>query len=249
MEKRTHDLASLLWPISLDSFFSTYWERNVLLVQRGNAGYYEGLLTDQDLEDIISTTDARYPAIRLAKDGFYYPPQAYCDDVKVGQVTFSGVPNIQKISAEYSKGATIALTSLDRSWRPLGALCTQLEGELDHPVSTNIYITAGHTAGFPAHYDTHDVLFMQVGGTKRWRIYEPTIKLPHVSQPCDPKGFTPGPQLTEIELHAGDLLYLPRGYGHAATTSESHSAHITIGINLQTRAELVKDTIETSING
>jgi hypothetical protein len=126
MEKRAHNLASLLHPISSDTFISTYWEKHWLLIQRGDAGYYEGLLTNENLEDIISSSDARYPAIMLAKDGIYYPPQAYCEDVKMGHVTFSGVPNVKKLSAEYGRGATITLTSLDRSWRPLGDLCLRL---------------------------------------------------------------------------------------------------------------------------
>ena len=241
MEKRTHDLASLLHPVSLDVFFSTYWEKSWLLVQRGDEGYYQELLTNQRLEDIISSWDARYPAIMLAKDGVFYPPQAYCDDVKMGQVTFSGVPNLKRLSAEYGKGATIALTSLDRSWKPLSDLCLSLEEQLDHGIKTNVYLTAGQTAGFPPHYDTHDILALQIAGKKRWRIHEPTIKLPDVSQACEPKSFTPGPRLTEVELRAGDLLYLPRGFGHAATTTNSHSAHVTVGIHVYTWAGVLKE--------
>jgi ribosomal protein L16 Arg81 hydroxylase len=241
MERQPHNLASLLHPISVDTFLSTYWEKNWLLVPRGDEGYYAGLLTDQNLEEYISSSDARYPAIMLAKDGVFFPPQAYCEDVKMGQVTFSGVPNLKKLSAEYGKGATIALTSLDRSWKPLGELCMRLEEQLDHGIKTNVYITAGQTAGFPAHYDTHDILVLQIAGKKLWRIFEPTIKLPDTSQPCEPKSFSPGPRLTEIELHAGDLLYLPRGYGHAATTSKSHSAHVTVGIHVYTWARVLKE--------
>ena len=241
MEKRTHDLTSLLHPISLQTFLSTYWEKSLLFVQRGNAGYYEDLLTDQILEDFVSSSDARYPAIMLAKDGVYYPRQAYCEDIKIGHVIFSGVPNLKRLSAEYAKGATIALTSLDRSWRPLGDLCIRLEQQLDHGINTNVYITAGETLGFPPHYDTHDILVLQIAGKKLWNVYEPTIKLPDVTQACDPKGYSPGPRITEIELHAGDLLYLPRGFGHAAATSDSHSAHVTVGIHVYTWAGVLKE--------
>lgn len=241
MDKPILDLASLLHPVPLDVFFSNYWERNWLLVQRGDAGYYQGLLTNQNLEEFISFSDARYPAIMLAKDGAFYPPQAYCEDVKMGQVTFIGVPNLKKLSAEYAKGATIALTSLDRHWKPLGDLCLKLEEQLDHGVKTNVYLTAAHTTGFPPHYDTHDILVLQIAGKKRWRIHEPTLKLPDISQPCEPKSFSPGARLTEVELRAGDLLYLPRGYGHAATTSDSHSAHVTVGIHVYTWAGVLKE--------
>ncbi len=240
MQKPILDLASLLHPVSLEEFFSTYWETNWFRVQRGDEGFYRELLTKQNLEDIISTSDARYPAIMLAKGGVFHPAQAYCDDVKMGQVTFFGVPNLKKLSAEYGRGATIALTSLDRHWRPLSDLCLKLEEQLDHGIKTNIYLTAGYTAGFPVHYDTHDILVLQIAGRKLWRIHEPVIKLPDAGQPCDPKNFSPGPRLAEVELRAGDLLYLPRGYAHAATTSQSHSAHVTVGIHVYTWASILK---------
>jgi hypothetical protein len=67
MERPTLDLASLLHPISTDTFFSTYWEQDLLWIQRGDERYYEGLLIDQNLEDILSSSwDARFPAIMLA---------------------------------------------------------------------------------------------------------------------------------------------------------------------------------------
>jgi hypothetical protein len=239
-DKLSHRLSSLLQPTPLATFLSAHWEKSPFSLRRNDESYYEALLTDHDLEDIISSPDARYPAIMLAKGGVYYPSQAYCDDVKMGHVTFSGVPNLKRLSAEYGRGATIALTSLDRTWKPLGNLCLRLQDELDHGINTNVYITAGQTSGFPPHYDTHDILVLQIGGRKRWRIYEPTISLPDPSQPCDPRGYSPGALQAEVELYPGDLLYLPRGYAHAATTSLDHSAHVTIGIHVYTWAGILQ---------
>jgi len=50
----------------------------------------------------------------------------------------------------------------------------------------------------------------------------------------------------EFELEAGDLLYLPRGYVHATTTSDIHSAHVTMGLNIFTWADLVGDLVPAS---
>src|SRR5580692_11188711 len=106
METSSHDLRSLLHPFSLAEFFANYWESKPLFIrgaERGiqGAGYYRGLLENRDLEDIISVSDARYPAIRLAKDGAYFPPGVYTKDVTVGDLTFRGVPDVGRISAEY----------------------------------------------------------------------------------------------------------------------------------------------------
>jgi ribosomal protein L16 Arg81 hydroxylase len=240
---RKHDLASLLHPTPADDFFAHHWEQGPFLVQHRGEDYYRGLLTNRDLEEIISHSDVRYPAIRLAKDGRYYPPESYTKDLQVGLLTFHGVADLDRIAAEYAKGATITLPALHLTWLPLRELCARLEQQLDHSIHANVYVTPGQCAGFPPHYDTHDILVLQIAGRKRWLIDEPTIKLPHDSQGFKPEGFTPGPRLAEIELAAGDLLYLPRGYVHSTTTSRCHSAHITIGINIYSWVDVVRDIV------
>lgn len=248
MGRSSHDLASLLHPISVAEFFGSYWERKPLLIRRGDPRFYEGLLTDRDLEDIISTSDLRYPAIRLAKDGSYYPPQAYTTDVTLDRLTFHGVPDVNRISLEYGKGATVSLPSLQRTWVPLSSLCIRLEEALDYAVHANVYITPGDAAGFPPHYDTHEVLVLQIAGKKRWLIDEPPLKLPHSSQRFKSADYAPGPRIMETELLAGDALYLPRGYVHSTTTSEYHSAHITLGINVLTWADLVREFMPSCVD-
>jgi ribosomal protein L16 Arg81 hydroxylase len=50
-----------------------------------------------------------------------------------------------------------------------------------------------------------------------------------------------------VELTAGDLLYLPRGFLHSTTTSDSFSAHITIGITVYTWVDLMKEVLASAI--
>jgi hypothetical protein len=238
MHPSGHDLRSILHPVSLDGFYSEYWDKKPLLVQRSDAAYFASLLSISDIENLISFSDARFPAIRLAKGGSYYPPETYTKSVKIGDLSFDGVPDLNRISVEYGKGATIAMPALHRTWRPLGELCERIERLLDHSIHTNLYLTPGRSTGFTPHYDTHDVLVLQLAGKKTWHIDEPSIRLPHDSQTFSPSGFQPGSRLMDLELTAGDLLYLPRGYTHSTTTSASYSAHITLGVNVYTWADV-----------
>jgi ribosomal protein L16 Arg81 hydroxylase len=248
MDSGIASLGSLLHPISIDAFFADYWERQPLFIRGRDSDYYRELITNRDLEDIVSNADLRYPAIQLAKGGVYYPAASYTSDVPIGQSVLKGVPNVGTISAEYAKGATIVLPALLRTWEPLRMLAWRLELELDFSIHANVYITPGQTCGFPAHYDTHDILVMQIAGQKRWFVDTPTIKLPHRTQAFKPEGFRPGPRLAEFELNAGDLLYLPRGYVHSTTTSDRHSAHVTLGINVFTWADLVKNLLPSCVD-
>jgi hypothetical protein len=200
------------------------------------------------VESLISTSDLRYPAIQLAKGGGYFPPEAYTRNVKHGDESFMGVPDVQKILEQYRLGATVVLPALHRTWAPLGLLCEKLQAQLDHAAHANVYITPGNAAGFTPHYDVHEVFVLQIAGKKRWSLYDPPIELPHRTQIFNPNTYTPTSPFAEVELAAGDLLYLPRGFVHSASTSDSHSVHVTIGITVYTWVDLAKEFLQSCID-
>jgi bifunctional lysine-specific demethylase and histidyl-hydroxylase NO66 len=145
------DLSTLLCPVSTERFFAEYWESKPLLLQRGDSIYYNPVLTITDLERYISRGDARYPALRLAKGGQFYTPEAYTVDIKYGDEVFRGISDLERIFTEYSSGATVTLPALHLGWAPLAKLCRQLETELDHSVHTNAYLTPANASGFTPH--------------------------------------------------------------------------------------------------
>jgi ribosomal protein L16 Arg81 hydroxylase len=247
MTQQPFDLGKLLAPLGCDEFFASYWERRHFLLRREQPRYYEPLITSADLENIISQPDARYPAIRLAKGGHYFAPEVYTRNIKQGDESFLGVPDLKRISDEYRRGATVVLPALHRTWPALTVLCDALQTQLDHPAHANVYITPGYAAGFTPHYDTHEVFVLQVAGEKRWSVYAPTIELPHRSQVFTPQAYAGQAPIAEFELEAGDLLYLPRGWLHSTTTSRSFSAHVTIGITVYTRADLLLELLQTAV--
>jgi ribosomal protein L16 Arg81 hydroxylase len=63
----------------------------------------------------------------------------------------------------------VALPALHRLWDPLRALCAELDRELGHSCHANAYITPGCASGFTPHYDTHEVLVLQLAGDfRKW---------------------------------------------------------------------------------
>ena len=242
------DFEQLLRPVGIEAFFANYWEKQHLWLQRAKPGYYHSLLSAQDLEHLISHSDARYPAIRLAKGGGYFAPEAYTRNVKHGDESFNGVPDVQRINDEYGQGATVALPAIHRTWAPLGMLCAALQAQLDYAAHANAYITPGNAQGFTPHYDVHDVFVLQIAGRKRWQLYEPVIPLPHRTQLFRPELYTGQTPIAEVELNAGDLLYLPRGVLHSTATTESFSAHVTVGISVYTWADLLKELLSSAMD-
>ncbi len=247
-EREAFEFSRLIEPVGAEAFFAEYWEERPLLLQQRGASHYDSLLSIEDLEEFISQADARYPAIRLAKGGAYFPPEAYTRDVRYGDEIFRGVPDVERIFSEYSSGASVTLPALHRSWPPLNRLCMQMEAELDHSVHTNAYLTPAGVAGFTPHYDTHEVFVLQIAGRTHWKVYPPPLPLPHRSQVFSPERYTlPAQPLMQCQLEAGDLLYLPRGYVHTTTTAEHFSAHLTIGVTVYTWVELLSELLQGAI--
>jgi ribosomal protein L16 Arg81 hydroxylase len=239
-------LVGLIAPILPEDFVREYWERKPLHIARRDANYYEWLLTNENLEAIISSTDLRYPAIQLAKNGAYLAAEVYTRNIKHGSEFFNGVPDIAQIQSEYRSGATVVLPALHRTWTPLRELCGTLENEFSHPVHANAYLTPGDSPGFTPHYDTHEVFVLQVAGSKRWQLFDPPLKHPHRTQPFTPEGYVLPAPILELELRQGDLLYVPRGYVHAAHTPRTHSAHVTVGMTVYTWVELLSEMVASS---
>lgn len=87
---------------------------------------------------------------------------------------------------------------------------------------------------------------LQIAGTKRWRIYPPPIELPHRSQPFAAENYRlPATPLAEVDLTTGDLLYLPRGYVHTASTSDTFSVHVTVGVGVFTWIDLAAELLQS----
>ena len=94
------------------------------------------------------------------------------------------------------------------------------------------------------HHDTHDVLCLQVEGEKRWLVYPPVLELPLKSQKYSPELGEPGEPVMDVTMRAGDTLYLPRGWLHQAMTSDAASLHLTVGINVATWRDAVRDAVD-----
>jgi hypothetical protein len=124
------------------------------------------------------------------------------------------------------------LQGLHHWWPPLASFCRSLESSLGHPTQCNAYYTPRLAQGLPVHHDTHDVLSLQVSGVKRWLVYKPAWELPLKDQRYKDEMGGPGEPVLDVTLAPGDTLYLPRGWLHAATTSETDSLHLTIGVNV-----------------
>ena len=226
-------------------FASEHWSRAFLLSRAKELPQgFEDLLSAADVDELVADRALRAPFFRTVREGgsLSLPTRS----ANAGGRRLTDVVDPDALAAQYADGATLVLNALHRLHPPVGRFCRELAAELGHPTQCNAYLTpGGQHQGFDFHHDTHDVFVLQVSGRKRWIVHEPVVRLPLPSQSqagahLVPDGAEP---LLDVELEAGDCLYLPRGYVHAALTTDVDSVHLTVGVLSTTWYDVLSDAV------
>jgi len=156
--------------------------------------------------------------------------------------------DVGKVASEFDRGATLVVQGLHHWWPSVATFCRSLESSLGHPTQCNAYYTPSSAQGLPVHHDTHDVFCLQVSGEKRWLVHEPAWELPLKDQRYEEAMGAPGAPVLDVTLQPGDLLYLPRGWLHAATTSDTDSLHLTVGVNVYSWVDAFRAALDSCAN-
>jgi hypothetical protein len=230
-------------PVGAEAFLADYWERKPLHVARGETGRFDDLLSARDVERQMSEPGLRAPGFRLVKAAEKLDQRSYTVDLPWRPKPFTGSADHLAVLREFERGATVVLQGLHLTSTALARYCRELEAFLGHPVQANAYHTPARSQGLPVHHDTHDVLVLQVSGSKQWLVYEPVFELPLKHQRYRPELGEPGPAVLDVELRAGDTLYLPRGWLHEALTSAEDSLHLTVGVGVITWLDVLREAL------
>ena len=209
-------LASLVGDV--DAFATEHWGTGPLL-RRSGLDFTP--LLDIDAVEALLLSPARRPTFRLVRDGETLAPERSTQSVRLGGARLEDVADLARIAEAVHDGATVVLQGLQRTWPPLLDLCRSLERATSHPVQANAYLTPPGAAGLARHRDTHDVIVLQVTGSKVWEI----------------------DGLGEVVMDPGDVCYLPMGTPHAAAAQEGPSLHVTLGILRVTIGDLVRRVV------
>jgi lysine-specific demethylase/histidyl-hydroxylase NO66 len=194
----------------------------------------------------------RTPAFRLVRDGATLAPSTYCRTAGIGHRTIDDVVQPNRVLELYDAGATMVLQGLQLTDPALGRAANNVALALDEPVQINAYLSPANARGLELHFDFHDVFVLQLGGRKRWRVWEP---LPRTRDPIKSRTRIPLPTLDELgeplldlTLTTGDCLYLPRGFPHAAETIEAASSHLTLGVLAITWQRAVRHAVDVAVD-
>ncbi|MBF9029511.1 hypothetical protein HKCCE3408_03805 [Rhodobacterales bacterium HKCCE3408] len=242
-------LDRILAPITPEAFFETYFERRHLVVHRNDPDYFADLLSFEDIDRAVSTMGLSHPEITVTKaaaaGGTDSDAATDHDGARpIGPADYSyenGLIDPVRVARAFADGGTVILSGLQDRLPALGRYTRALEAAISARVQTNIYMTPAGNQGFRPHYDSHDVIVLQISGTKDWRIYDTPVALPLKSQEYVPGTVTIGAETDRFTLHPGDMAYIPRGLAHDAVATDETSIHITTGLMFRTWADVVAE--------
>jgi ribosomal protein L16 Arg81 hydroxylase len=219
-------IARLLEPLSVETFLDDVWGKNHHHIKRGSPRYFDGLLPGPVTVDELLELFRREPsAVRLVRGR----DKKGSDNYRL----VDGTLDVAGIRNDFADGYTIVLDAVEQYVRAVGTLARSIEVELNFPIQVNTYITPPGRTGLAPHYDDHDVLILQIQGSKTWHLYLGADVPPRELQREKDKAVAveglPAP--IDVLLEAGDVLYVPRGRVHAAETAAAQSVHLTVGIH------------------
>jgi hypothetical protein len=69
---RAH-LEHIIDPVSIETFFSEYWERKFLHIERNKMGYYDDILSISDIDQFMGLQNIIPESMRLVDNGTDIP--------------------------------------------------------------------------------------------------------------------------------------------------------------------------------
>ena len=236
MSDRFPTLAGLIAPHSLQHFLEHHWEREPLHVLGRPDEARASLVSLEAVDAMLSTRVNRHPDVSVVNAANPVEPEDYTD----GEDLVDPI----RVARLFAAGGTIIINNLDQYSPQVRALVSQLEAELRVHAQANLYLTPGGAQGFAAHYDSHDVILVQVIGQKQWRLYDSPKGLPMRGERFDPAATKPGERTAELLLQPGGVLYIPRGLMHdAVAVDDGPSMHVTIGLHAFRWSEVLLEAL------
>lgn len=159
------------------------------------------------------------------------------------------IDDMLKCEEAFKRGYSIALRGLEFRYQSIAAIADGLASLFGQPsAGVNMYLTPANSQGLARHSDDHCVFVCQIFGLKKWTIFpRPDFQLPRLYEPCDSLNGLEN-ESCEIEgcqqflLREGDILYIPRGSPHEATTdvnddenvnTSGFSLHLTLAVEIE----------------
>jgi ribosomal protein L16 Arg81 hydroxylase len=212
-------LEELVAPLAEGEFVTLLRQRKLTFLRGTDADRYSTLLNWEALKRIIESGDYSLEDICVTKERATVPSIFYLTNGKLDPV---------KLELLLARGASLIVTNLQKNVPPIASLCDNIKLRLPERILVGMIMTTGTGGALDLHYDSDDLIILQIEGTKRWQIYNPTVAYPVKELPKKlPAKSAP---IFDEFLQPGDLLFVPSGNWHQCENGPGRSLHLGIGL-------------------
>lgn len=208
---------------------------------RGNIGdpdLVSRILTPNRLLDIAMRRSLSRPQFRCFQKGDEVHPAVYYTDSVSPRGQSIPMVNMRSLGRLLDEGATLILDQANVFDPTMEVACRALQWWSHERVQVNAYLTTNDAAGFPLHWDDHDVVIVQLAGEKEWEVRGTSRPAP-MYRDADPNSTPTDEIVWSGVMRTGDVMHIPRGHWHQATRTGSGSGkslHVTFGVTKRTGA-------------
>jgi bifunctional lysine-specific demethylase and histidyl-hydroxylase MINA len=214
------ELQQFLAPLTLDEFLDGVLHGGWRKIDSGRGSARTGLL-GADPESVLLAAVHLAPKLTFHSANPAGPPPELSGIA--GPADFQ-----QRLRVFHERNYSVRFPELRPLSAPLDRLARSLEMLLQQPVTAAASWSHGGMRG-PVYYEDHDVLVVQLRGTKRWQVSSEPSQLPNTWKAIAPIAPALGPHQS-LQMGPGDVLYLPRGTWHSVD-SDDKSLHLSIGFS------------------
>ena len=126
-------------------------------------------------------------------------------------------PNMLRLVQLLDEGYSMVMDGMDASWPELAEVASSFERAFGWPVNVNGYLSSRVDEAFGTHWDTHEVVILQLLNKKSWQIgRSPELSMSTALH----DDAAPLRSVWSGDLEQGMAMYIPRGWPHAAHQAE-----------------------------
>jgi ribosomal protein L16 Arg81 hydroxylase len=259
-----HELRSLLWPVTPETFVHDYWAKKPLFV-KGFKDKYQGFFDGEAFRQALAAPGlASDDVLRASFDAKTGSGSSAAP--KAGEASSSVFrASIEQAVPLFKAGATLCLSQIETRVPALANFLAAIKRQLGYPgkASFSAYLSPPGS-GFNWHFDGRIASTLQIEGTKRWRFSNRaaiawprgngTLRADGTAHYADP-GVTAqaweqlapfdADDTNEVLLEPGDLLILPAGLWHEACGGDEGSLALNLSFTPVPYTLLVRNLLES----
>lgn len=225
-----------------NTFFDEYRDEKPLLRVGAIPAPHE-LLTLKEVDDLLTSEAIRPPYFRMAKGGDQIRDGVFTKLTRVQLSHMDDVINPEKVIEAFQGGATVTWNSMNHFNANLREITSTLSRALGCRSDVVSFLTpGGGVQGFAPHLDNTEVFVIQLHGQKKWRVWETISPRPPVGYALDIQALEESTM--EFVMNPGDVLYLPWGTPHVASSVDQMSFHLSITTKPRSLSELLQDVVK-----